>query len=92
MHQNSMEQSNNFKHKGSNRSSPTLTIQNGTNPYLNNNNNHHHRQTHIPTPIPPSSSIQCSAYFIARLDLNNYMLHTLQQAVDSVVSGPKPIG
>ncbi len=90
MYHHSMEPSNHSKHHRSNRSSPALFMHNGTHQQLNNNHNYH--QTPIPTPVPLLSSIQCSAYFISRVDLNNYTLETLKQTVDSVVSGPRSKG
>lgn len=37
-------------------------------------------------------SIQCSAYFLGRIDLNDYAEDTLKDTVDSIVSGPKSKG
>jgi len=80
-----MEQSNNSRYYQSNRSSPELAITNGIHQHLNNHSYHYH---HIP--LPPL--VQCSAYFISRVDLSNYTLQTLKQTIDNVVSGPKSKG
>lgn len=48
------------------------------------------RQNHLP-PLSPRL-VQCSAYFLSRIDLNNYTIETLQQTIDNVVSGPKSKG
>lgn len=79
-----MGRSEKSRHHRSNRSLTSLAIENGTNRSLNDN--YHH------TDLPISSPIQCSAYFISRLNLNDYTIHTLKQTVDSVVSGPESKG
>ncbi|CAF0909907.1 unnamed protein product [Rotaria sordida] len=78
-------------HHRSKRSSPIPINGDNTDQYLYHNGYH---QTTIPTPIPLplSPMIQCSAYFIHRLDLDNYTVNTLRQTVDRIVSGPKSKG
>lgn len=84
-----MEQPTTGKYHRSNRSSPALM-----HPMDISQHTHHHpptnRQDHLP-PLSPRSTL-CSAYFLTRIDLNNYTIQTLQQAVDNVVSGPKSKG
>jgi hypothetical protein len=79
-----MGRSDKSKRHRSNQSLTSLAIENGTNQYLNDNNHH--------IDLPLSSPIQCSAYFISRLNLKDYTTHTLKQTVDSVVSGPESKG
>lgn len=79
-----MESPNTSKYHRANRSSPALP---------NNNVLSQRPPTHTnrQNPLPPRS-IQCSAYFLSRIDLNDYTIETLQQANDTVVSGPKSKG
>jgi hypothetical protein len=56
----------------------------------NNNNIHHHHQTPVSTPL--SALIQSSAYFLDRIDLENYTTHTLKQAVENILSKTKSKG
>ena len=77
-------------HHRSKRSSSALAT---LNPYLNHHHHHHHHHHHDETDIPiSSSSIQCSAYFISRQNLNDYAVNTLKQTVDRVISGPRSKG
>ena len=85
---NNSNHSNHHHHHRSNRSSPAVHNHNGTNQYFDSNN---YLQTPIATPVS-LSSIQCSAYFIHRVDLDNYTVFTLKQTVDSIVSGRKSKG
>ncbi len=50
----------------------------------------HHYQTPITTPLIPS--IQSSAYFLDRIDLENYTNQTLQQTVETILSKTKSKG
>lgn len=92
-HQNSTTQSKHSKHHHhhhqSKRSPPALTIDDNTDQYSNSNGYHH---TSISTPSSVLSPIQCAAYFIHRVDLDDYTAYTLKQTVDNVVSGPKSKG
>jgi hypothetical protein len=81
---NNSNHSNHHHHHRSHRSSPALPIHNGTNQYLDSHN-------YLQTPVS-LSSIQCSAYFIHRVDLDNYTVFTLKQTVDNIVSGRKSKG
>jgi hypothetical protein len=63
---------------------------NGIQQYPNNYSYHYSPIT--PSSSSSSSSVQCSAYFISRVDLSNYTIQTLKQTIDSVVSGPKSKG
>ncbi|CAF3416862.1 unnamed protein product [Rotaria socialis] len=80
-------------HHRSRRSSPALFIDDNTNQHFDSNtNNSSYHHAPIPTPLPSSPSIQCSAYFFHRFDLDNYAVYTLRQTVDRVVTGPKSKG
>ncbi len=83
-----MDQPNDSRYHRSNQSSPALVMTNGIQQYPNNYSYHYSPIT----PSPSSSSVQCSAYFISRVDLSNYTIQTLKQTIDSVVSGPKSKG
>ncbi|CAF1072350.1 unnamed protein product [Adineta steineri] len=90
-HHNTMQQSSHSKdhrhHHRSNRSSSSgLPSHNGNNQFQNDNS--FQRSSSPPSPI----SIHYSAYFIDRIDLDDYTEHTLKQTVDNVVSGIKTKG
>ncbi|CAF0802291.1 unnamed protein product [Rotaria sp. Silwood1] len=76
-------------HHRSKRSSPAPIIDDSNDQYLDRNGYH---QTSISTSLPLLSEVQCSAYFIHRLDLDSYAIYTLRQTVDRIVSGPKSKG
>jgi hypothetical protein len=78
-----MHQSKSSKHH---RSASANIVGDQSNPYFNNSSYH---QTPNSTLSP---SIPCSAYFLHRLDLADYSIYTLEQTVDSVVSGAKSKG
>jgi hypothetical protein len=56
----------------------------------NNNNNKHHHQTPIPTPT--QTLTQSSAYFLDRIDLENYTTYTLKQTVENILTKTKSKG
>ncbi|CAF2118768.1 unnamed protein product [Rotaria magnacalcarata] len=95
-HNSTSQQPTNYHHHHhhrSKRSSPALLIDDNTNQHFNSNiNNSSYHHAPIPTPLPSSPSIQCSAYFFHRFDLDNYAVFTLRQTVDRVVTGPKSKG
>ncbi|UJR15375.1 hypothetical protein I4U23_002323 [Adineta vaga] len=83
-HHNSMQSSSHSKdHRHHHRStrSATLLSHNGSSQF-SNDNNYHRRSISPPSPI----SMHYSAYFISRVDLDDYTEHTLKQTVDNVVS------
>lgn len=84
---NSMQSSTHSKdhrhHHRSTRSS-TLLSHNGSSQF-SNDNTFHRRSLSPPSP----TSMHYSAYFISRIDLDDYTEHTLKQTVDNVVSGNK---
>lgn len=73
-----MQRSRSSKHHRSKRSPALMPIQNDTN--------------YHPADLLPTSPIECSAYFLSRISLNDYAVDTLKQTVDSIVSGPKSKG
>ena len=52
----------------------------------------HHGRVHSPAAAPSPAALQYSAYFINRLDLDNYTEYTLKQTVDGVLSTSKTKG
>jgi len=93
VHHNLMQQPNNSKdHRYQyrpNRSSGPST-HNGNNQYSNDNG---YQQRPVSPASPPStSSIHYSAYFINRLDLENYTEYTLKQTVDNALTAIKTRG
>ncbi|CAF1617731.1 unnamed protein product [Adineta ricciae] len=84
---NSMQSSTHSKdhrhHRRSTRSS-TLLSHNGSSQF-SNDNTFHRRSVSPPSP----TSMHYSAYFISRIDLDDYTEHTLKQTVDNVVAGSK---
>ncbi|CAF2697048.1 unnamed protein product [Rotaria sp. Silwood2] len=88
-HHNNHPRHPHHHHHRSKGSSPAPIIDAPTNQFSAHNGYH---QSSFSNSLPLSSPIQCSAYFIHRLDLDNYMVHTLRQTVDRIVSGPRSKG
>lgn len=87
-HHNHHQHQQQQQQQRSKRATPELVNNESPDPYSNQNG---YYQIPITTPAPPLP-IQCSAYFIHRLDLDNYSVYTLRQTVDRVVTGPKSKG
>ena len=65
-------------------SSSALAINVESSPYIRASSSHRTSRSKASSSLPSSS--HCSAYFLQRLDLNDYATHTLKQTVDTVVS------